>query len=146
MTPDSSMADRIVGLPVKTWLELISDLDEDVTENKLIGRCDPDDDSNDEPPVRDPPDNNTASSPGAEPLEVTWEQAVLPDCTAVKRGPSGWCWFSGIVGRDEDVGLATQQALETLNSRCLVSFVLRTLLLQTAAQEQHGNIYYNFTS
>lgn len=131
------MLERICNIPVKTWLDLISDLNEDVTEGKLVDRGEMDEDSVEEPPPLPFHPSSPSHRPESQsylveesclesglPSQVTWEDAPLPVVATSKCNELGWCWIGGLVGEGEDCVLATRQALRKLNSRYLwVSFV-----------------------
>jgi hypothetical protein len=126
------MLERICNIPVKTWLDLISDLNEDVTEGKPMDRGEMDEDSVEEPL---PPPFCPSSPPhkleshsclmeescleAGLPTRVTWEDTPLPDVPTSKCNELGWCWIGGLIGEGEDCILATRQALRKLNSRYL---------------------------
>ncbi|PSN32554.1 hypothetical protein C0J52_21699 [Blattella germanica] len=124
VNPESSMSERIYNIPVKTWLDLISDLNEDVTEGKLEDRGEMDEDSVEEPP----PPNSSPHGPENKPFLMEdsslnsefpsqgWEDASLPDEPTSKCNELGWCWIGGLVGQGEDCVLATRQALRKLNT------------------------------
>ncbi|PNF17010.1 Diphthine--ammonia ligase [Cryptotermes secundus] len=129
VNPVSSMLERICNIPVKTWLDLISDLNEDVTEGKLVDRGEMDEDSVEEPPPL--PFHPSSPSHGPEsqsylveesclesglPSQVTWEDDPLPVVATSKCNELGWCWIAGLVGEGEDCVLATRQALRKLNT------------------------------
>lgn len=142
------MSERICNIPVKTWLDLISDLNECVTEGKLVDHGEMDEDSVEEPL---PPFN--PSSPPHTPenhsylleescleaglaTQVAWEDTPLPAVTTSKCNESGWCWIGGVIGEGEDCVLATRQALRKLNSRYLwVSCFLMLLFISYLIQE-----------
>jgi hypothetical protein len=131
------MLERICNIPIKTWLDLISDLNDDVTEGKLVDHGEMDEDSMEEPPPlpfhsSSPPHRPENQSYLVEesclesglPSQVTWEDSPLPDVATSKCNELGWCWIGGLVGEGEDCVLATRQALRKLNSRYLwVSFL-----------------------
>jgi hypothetical protein len=131
------MLDRICNIPIKTWLDLISDLNEDVTEGKLLDCGEMDEDSVEEPPPlpfhpsSSPhrPENQsylveTSCQESGLPSQVTWEDTPLPGVATSKCNELGWCWIGGLVGEGEDCVSATRQALRKLNSRYLwVSFL-----------------------
>jgi hypothetical protein len=136
------MSERICSIPIKTWLDLISDLNEDVTEDKLVDHGEMDEDSVEEPPPpfhpSSPPHRPENQSYLLEescleaglPSQVAWEDPPLPDVATSKCNESGWCWIGGVIGEGEDCVLATRQALRKLNSRYLwVSFLLKLLFI-----------------
>ncbi|XP_069686866.1 uncharacterized protein [Periplaneta americana] len=129
VNPESSMSERICNIPVKTWLDLISDLNEDVTESKIADRGDVDEDSVEEPPPPPfPPSSPTLKSESKSfmmeessldsglPAQSSWEDTPLPDVPTAKCNESGWCWIGGLIGEGEDCILATRQALRKLNT------------------------------
>ncbi|XP_067011966.1 uncharacterized protein [Anabrus simplex] len=115
---ESTMSERVAGLPVKTWRELISDLDEDVTEDKLVGRGDGDEDSIEEQAEHLSLDLTDIPC-SSEPLDVIREDVPLPDFPMVSTNEAGWSWFGGVVGQGEDCSLAMRQALRRLNALVL---------------------------
>lgn len=133
----SSLLERICDIPVKTWLDLISDLNEDVTEGKLVDHGEMDEDSVEEPPPlpfhpSSPPHRPENQSYLVEKSrresglssQVMWEDTPLPGVVTSKCNELGWCWIGGLVGEGEDCVLATRQALRKLNSRYLwISFL-----------------------
>lgn len=145
------MLERICNIPVKTWLDLISDLNEDVTNAKLVDHGEKDEDSVEEtlplpfhqnsPPHRPENQSCVVEEPYLEsglPSQCTWEDTPLPDVATSKCNELGWCWIGGLVGKGEDCVLATRQALRKLNSRYLcVSFFTVVVHIMSNARRKH---------
>lgn len=140
------MLERICNIPVKTWLDLISDLNEDVTDAKLVDHGEMDEDSVEEP--LPPPFHQNSPPHGPEnqscvvkesylesglPSQCMWEDTPLPDVATSKCNDLGWCWIGGLVGKGEDCVLATRQALRKLNSRYLCFSFLFTVLVHVVS-------------
>ncbi|KAJ9584323.1 hypothetical protein L9F63_021323 [Diploptera punctata] len=110
--PESSFSERICNIPVKTWLDFISDLNEDVTDakDKLADHGDMNEETvEDYSPVLD--DNSCLVEDSC-----TWDDTVMPNEPTSKSNESGWCWIGGVVGEGEDCVMATRQALRKLNT------------------------------
>jgi len=136
------MLERICNIPVKTWLDLISDLNEDVTDAKLVDHGEMDEDSLEEPLPPPFHQNSPPHRPENQSCVVeesylesgllsqcTWEDTPLPDVATSKCNELGWCWIGGLIGKGEDCVLATRQALRKLNSRYLcVSFLFTVVV------------------
>ena len=129
-----SQMERICDLEVKTWRELIADLDEDVTETKLIRRGEADEDSIEEPAPSLPTSANVSMDEECpqtnNQLPIIEPEIIDKDITdgnleqitiepQMRENDSGWCWIGGILGQGSDTLEATKHALSLLNSRYL---------------------------
>lgn len=132
MDTSLSQMDRISELEVKTWIDLIADLDEDVTETKLIRRGEADEDSIEEPLPSLTTSANASMDeeslqannqlPTIEPeiidediIDGNLEQITIEP--QMRENDSGWCWIGGILGQGSNTLEATKHALSLLNSR-----------------------------
>jgi hypothetical protein len=147
------MLERICNIPVKTWLDLISDLNEDVTDAKLVDHGEMDEDSLEEPlpssfhqnsPPHRPENQPCAAEelclePGL-PSHCSWQDTPLPDVATSKCNELGWCWIGGLVGEGKDCVSATRQALRKLNSRYLCVSLLFTVVMHIMSNERRKPI------
>lgn len=51
------------------------------------------------------------------PMEIVYDDEDYPDVPVSNRNQTGWFWFGGVVGKNSDPKLATEEALDKLSSR-----------------------------
>lgn len=98
------MVDRLTGLPIRTWRELITDIDEDYSPL---------------PPSSQDSEDCIACEEDEEIIidEQDIEETLEYNSSCWTTDESGWTWVGGIMGRGPDCSVAIKDALEQLQSR-----------------------------
>ncbi|XP_047099679.1 diphthine--ammonia ligase [Schistocerca piceifrons] len=147
-----TMAERIAGLPVKTWQDLTADIDEEAEDSPPTppkGRdadtgYGPDDDYNDdceftETQEKIPLDDSDADSSYSEGIDES-TQTYLP---LSATDEAGWTWVAGVEGHGKNTSAAMRDALDQLQSLVPLSDVVSvTLYVRDMSQYPAANREY----